>query len=289
MGWRKGFVLALALGLAATASLATDDAQKAEPSNELPVHIYNRYLIVVEGSIGNVHGLRFLLDTGTSTTAVDRRLAKRLGVAGQRAKVINFDKIVPVQWGIIPEITLGPEQVLHVPVCIEDLSYLHAGPLPVDAIIGLDLLRRQTFMVDYAASRVLFGATETAGMHAVPMRVTQAAVTVEAQLNGRSVWMIADTGLLRTTLYERGVEAVLENYRVQGHVVAQSIGGPIENRVSTVLQLRCGGQELDREVLLVAPPAANRLSDVAGFLGPASFNPKQVVFDFDSNQLLWKN
>jgi len=289
MGWSKGFVLGLALGLTATVSLATDNTQNREQINELPVHIYNRYLIVAEGSIGNVHGLRLLVDTGTSTTAIDRRLAKRLGLPGQPAKLVNFDKIVPVEWGIIPEITLGPEQVLRVPVFIEDLSYLHAGPSPIDGIIGLDLLRRKTFMVDYEAGRVLFGATETAGMHSVPMRVSQIAISVEAQLNGHAVWMIADTGLLRTTLYERGVEAVLENDRVQGHVVAQSLGGPVENRVSTVLQLRCGGQELDREVLFVAMPASHRLSDVAGFLGPASFNPKQVVFDFESNQLLWKN
>lgn len=286
---KNAVVLVLAMGLATISSLGADDANRTEQRSGLPVHIYNRYQIVAEGSAGNVHGLRFLLDTGTTTTSIDRRIAKHLGVAGQRTKVVNFDKVVQVEWGIVPEITLGPEKAAGVPVLIEDLSYLHAGPVPIDGIIGLDLLRRKTFVIDYASSRVIFGETDTTGMHAVPMRVGQTTLTVQAELDGRPVWMIADTGLLRTTLYERGVEAVLENYRVQGHVTAQSMGGSVQNRVATVLQFSLGGQELDREVLFVTAPASNQLNDVAGFLGPASFTAKQVVFDFDSSQLFWKN
>jgi hypothetical protein len=284
-----GVLLFIAAGLAVAAISAGSDENPPTQSNPLPVHIYNRYQIVAEGSVGNVHGLHFLLDTGTTTTSIDRRVAKRLALAGQRTRVVNFDKVVPVEWGIVPGITLGTEEVSQFPVMIEDLTYLHAGPSAIDAIIGLDLLRRKTFVVDYAGSRVIFGATETTGMHSAPMRVDQTMVTVEAELDGHPVWMIADTGLLRTTLYERGAEAVLENYRVQGHVAAQTMGGPVQNRVATVLQLRLSGQQLDREVLFIAPPAADRLSDVAGFLGPASFKPKEVVFDFESNQLLWKN
>lgn len=289
MCWSRAVVLALAMGVATISSLGADATNRSGQSNELAVRIYNRYQIVAEGSVGNVHGLRFLLDTGTTTSSIDRRVAKHLGLAGQRTKVVNFDKVVPVEWGIVSEITLGPEQALQVPVLIEDLHYLHAGPLRIDGIIGLDLLRRKTFVVDYAASRVIFGGTDTAGMHAVPMRLGETTVTVQAQLDGRPVWMIADTGLLRTTLYERGIETALENYRIKQHLLANALGGVVENRLTTVLQLRLGDQQLDREVLFIAPPAANQLSDIAGFLGPASLNPKQVVFDFDSNQLFWKN
>jgi Aspartyl protease len=285
----KGVVLALVMGLAAISSLCADDANRPDLRNELPVHIYNRYQIVAEGSVGNVHGLHLLLDTGTTTTSIDRRIAKRLGVAGQRTKVVNFDKVVPVEWGIVSEITLGLQRAVELPVLIEDLSYLHAGPSHIDAIIGLDLLRRKTFVVDYVASQVSFGATDTTGMHAAPMRLGQTTVTVQAVLDGRPVWMIADTGLLRTTLYEKGIERTLANYRVKEHLLAHAMGGVVENRLTTVLQFRLGDQQLDREVLFIAPPAANQLSDIAGFLGPASFNPKQVVFDFDSNQLLWKS
>jgi hypothetical protein len=209
-------------------------------------------------------------------------------VTGQRTQVVNFDKVVRVKWGIVPAITLGPEQVVQVPVLIEDLSYLQAGPQRIDGIIGLDFLRRHTFVVDYAGSRVIFGATDTTGMHAAPMRLGETTVTVQAELDGRPVWLIVDTGLLRTTLYERGIETAIEDYRVKEHLLAHAMGGPVENRSTTVLQLSLGDQPLDKEVLFIAPPAANRLSDIAGFFGPASLSPKQVVFDFDSNQLFWK-
>jgi len=41
-------------------------------------------------------------------------------------------------------------------------------------------------------------------------------------------------------------------------------------------------------VLFVGAPPANRLDDVAGYLGPASLKAKQVMFDFDAHQLRWK-
>ncbi|MGB9445817.1 MAG: aspartyl protease family protein, partial [Candidatus Acidiferrum sp.] len=136
--------------------------------------------------------------------------------------------------------------------------------------------------------RVVFGPAETTGMHGAALRANQTRVTVDAELDGRHVWMIADTGVLRTIVYERGPESILENYRVQGRIVAQSMGGLVENRVVTVLQLRLGDQDLDRQVVFVAPPAGNNLNDVAGYLGPASLNARQIVFDFKSNELRWK-
>jgi len=100
--------------------------------------------------------------------------------------------------------------------------------------------------------------------------------------------MIADTGVRRTILYERGQEAILEKFRIQGRVLAHSMGGTVENRLALALQLSLGGQDLDREVVFISPPAADKLDNVAGYLGPASLNAKQIVFDFDANQLRWK-
>jgi hypothetical protein len=53
-------------------------------------------------------------------------------------------------------------------------------------------------------------------------------------------------------------------------------------------RLRLGGQDLDREVVLISAPGAKRLSGVSGYLGLASLNAKQVAFDFETNQLLWR-
>lgn len=291
MTWRWRFLavfVATVLAAIVPAARAGGKADTGSTNYQIPIDIYHGYLIVAPVDIGQLHGLRFLLDTGCTNTVIDRRVAKRLGLAAQRTKVVNFDKLVAVASGELPEITFGLEQAHNLRVLIEDLRYVPAGQAPLDGIIGLDLLRRRNFLVDYAEARLVFDASETAGMQAVPMHVSSTTLSVEAQLDGRPVWMIADTGLLRTMIYERGLEAVLENNRVQGHVLSQSTSGWVQNRVSMVLQFRLGPRDLDREVLFVSAPPANRLHDVAGYLGPASLKAKQVMFDFDAHQLRWK-
>jgi hypothetical protein len=290
MTWQARFlfIVVMAFAVLTPAIRASSNADSGSTHNQVLVDIYRGYLIVAPVDVGKFQGLRFLLDTGTTNTVIDRRLAKPLGLVGRPRKVLNFNKLITVECAELPEIAFGPDVANHLPVLLEDLRYLQTGQGSVDGILGLDLLRQRNFLVDYAESRVVFGTTETTDMQAVPMRMTQTLLSVEAQLNGRPVWMIADTGLLRTMIYERGLEALLENDRIQGHVRSQSMGGWVENRVSTVLQFRLGAQDLEREVLFVPAPAANRLDEVAGFLGPASLKAKQVLFDFDAHQLRWK-
>ena len=290
MTWQARFlhIVVMAFAVLISETRANSNADTGSTNNRVLVDIYRGYLIVAPVDVGKFRGLRFLLDTGTTNTVIDRRLAKQLGLAGRPRKVVNFNKLITVECAELPDIAFGPDVANNLPVLIEDLRYLQAGQGSVDGILGLDLLRRRNFLVDYAESHVVFGTTETADMQAAPMRVTNTVLSVEAQLNGRPVWMIADTGLLRTMIYERGLEALLENNRVQGHVRSQSMSGSLDNRVATVLQFRLGGQDLEREVLFVPPPATNCLDDVAGFLGPAALKAKQVLFDFDAHQLRWK-
>jgi hypothetical protein len=289
MTWQARFlsIVVMVFAVLSAATRASRNADTGSTNNQVLVAIYRGYLIMAPVDVGKFRGLRFLLDTGTTNTVLDRRLARQLRLAGWPRKVVNLDKLSTVECAELPEIAFGPEVANNLPVLIEDLRYLQTGQ-GVDGIIGLDLLRRRNFLVDYAEGRVVFGTTETGDMQAVPMRMTQTLLSVEAQLNGRSVWMIADTGLLRTMIYERGLDALLGHDRIQGHVRSQSTGGWVENRVSTVLQFRLGGQDLEREVLLVPAPPDNRFDDLAGYLGPASLKAKQVMFDFDAHQLRWK-
>ncbi|MFY9803870.1 MAG: retroviral-like aspartic protease family protein [Candidatus Acidiferrales bacterium] len=257
-------------------------------SNEMAIELYGGYLAVARGGVNNADNLRFLLDTGASNTAIDRRVAERLGLHGQSAKVINFDKNVAVEWTEVQELTFGPERIRNVRVLIEDFGYLRSSGLHVDGVIGLDQLRSQSFLVDYARERVMFGPIATGGLRGVPMRADAKLIRVEVELDAQPVWLVADTGARGIVLYEDTIKDLLVNYRVEGRTGAASLGGPLENRVAIVPRLRLGGQDLDREVVLVSAPGAKRLSGVSGYLGLASLDAKQVAFSFETNQLLWK-
>jgi len=257
-------------------------------SNEMAIEVYGGYLAVGRGSVNNADNLRFLLDTGASSTAIDRRVAERLGLHGQPAKIINFDKTVALEWTEVQEMTFGPERIRNVRVMIEDLGYLRSTGVHVDGVIGLDQLRRQSFLVDYARESVVLGPTAKEGMRGVPMRADAKSLRVEVELDQRPVWMVADTGARGIVLYEDTVKDLLANYRVEGRTGVVGLGGPLENRTAIVSRLRLGGQDLDREVVLISAPGAKRLSGVSGYLGLASLDAKQVAFSFETNQLLWR-
>ena len=257
-------------------------------SNEMAIEVYGGYLAVGRGSVNNADNLRFLLDTGASSTAIDRRVAERLGLHGQPAKVINFDKTVALEWTEVQEMTFGPERIRNVRVMIEDLGYLRSTGVHVDGVIGLDQLRRQSFLVDYARESVVLGPTAKEGMRGVPMRADAKSLRVEVELDQRPVWMVADTGARGIVLYEDTLKDLLANYRVEGRTGVVGLGGPLENRTAIVPRLRLGGQDLDREVVLISAPGAKRLSGVSGYLGLASLDAKQVAFSFETNQLLWR-
>lgn len=292
--------------LSAVCCAAVGNTRTQLASNEMAIEIYGGYLVVAQGSVNNAENLRLLLDTGATNTAIDRQVAERLGLHGHPAKVINFDKTVALESAEVEEMTFGPERIRNARVLIEDLGYFRSAGLHIDGVIGLDQLRKQSFLVDYARERVIFdptsksnptstsdptsmfGPTATRGMHSVPMRADARSITVEVALDGRPIWMVADTGSRGILLYEDTLKDLPANYRVEGRTSAASLGGPFENRLAIVPRLRLGGQDLDREVVLISAPGAKKLSGVSGYLGLASLEAKQVAFSFETNQLLWK-
>lgn len=288
MDWRGFAVGLVAASLFAVGARGGGKTKRELASNEMPVEIYYGYLVVAQGSVNGLGNLRFLLDTGATDTAIDRSVAERLGLRNEPTKVTSFDKTVESNWTEVREITFGPERASHVRVMIEDLGYMRSVGTHVDGVIGLDQLRRQSFIVDYAKECVVFGPAATAGMRGATMLAHGKVIRVEAELDGRPVWMIADTGAPGTVFYEDTLKDLAVSYRLEGRPDWLSLGGHVESSIATVPRFRVGGQDLRREVILVSVPGAKRLTGVSGYLGLVSLNAKQVAFSFETDQLLWR-
>jgi Aspartyl protease len=269
------------------ASPAKPKSKPSEASNELPIDLYEGYLIVVRGSIGDLHGLRFLLDTGATTTTIDRKLADKLQLPRRPGQVISFDKSVRVEWSKLPDLDYCPEHFSNVPVVVQDMSYFLATGVHVDGLIGWDLLRRGSFRLDFAKKCVVFGPTEQSEGRVAPMKPDALFLTVQVDLNGQTMSMVADTGMLGTAFYEGSLHQMRETYKTQAYAIGRSIGGGVKSRSVLVPRLRLGTQDLDREVRLLQRPDSAALHGIAGYLGISALEPKEIAFDFERNELRW--
>jgi len=110
---------------------------------------------------------------------------------------------------------------------------------------------------------------------------------VQVDLDGRPLWMIADTGMRGTTFYEGWLEQMRQGYSVKSRTMGRSVAGAVEFRVALVPRLQLGSQDLDREVYLVHQSQSESLLGIAGYLGIAALQAKEVTFDFERSELTW--
>jgi hypothetical protein len=286
MGARKFRAILMAVLLLLGATRADPKTKGKLDVNQLPMNVVGGYLIVVKGSIGDRHTLNFLLDTGATTSAIDRKLAERLNLATRSSQMVNFDKTLQVQWCMLPELVYGPERAANIKVVVEDLRYLRTSGAAVDGVIGWDLLRRHSFRLDFANKRVVFGATSATEGHSVPSRETPLCLAVPIDLDGRELWMIADTGMRGAMFYRPQLEAT--SYQWRASISGRGVAGSVESQLALVPRLRIGTRDLDRQVYVVRPPNSAVLDGIAGYLGIASLKAKQVTFDLDRGVLSWQ-
>ena len=196
-------VLLASSGLADAAKrrAKTDHWDEAVPAQTLPVRIYRDFLVVAEGQFAGVPEIQnFVLDTGTAPSVVNATMVTQLGLATKPSTNTTVGKIIPAQAAIIPEVRLGPIRVASLPVRVEDLSRLEREiGIPIAGVIGLDVLSKSSFKLNYDHREIEFGRVSREG---IPVHVdARSGIAVaEIRLSGKAVRMLVDTGSNRIVL-----------------------------------------------------------------------------------------
>jgi predicted aspartyl protease len=171
------------------------ETNEAAQTSRLSVQIYRNFLVVAEGQIGGIPGpANFIVDTGATPSVIDRKVATQLGLAGRPASSIALGTRGSAQLATLPEIVFGSIHAIGLPVLVADLSNFEADfGIPIAGIIGMDVLSKSDFSLDYDARQIEFGAASHGG---IPIdydaRAGIAVATVK--IRSKTVRLLVDTG-----------------------------------------------------------------------------------------------
>ncbi len=274
------FLIGLAI-LAYPPSIKADQGTGTRPAVETTVRfdLYRGYLIVARGSAGPLKGLNFLLDTGASPSVLDRRLARKLHLEELPASVGVLDGRVQAGRAIASDLEFGPNRRENFPVLIEDLSFLErALSVRIDGVIGLDVLGKSTFEIDYPAREIRFGAPRPLPV-SIPIRIKDGLATVDAQVNQAPVRLLVDTGASSLIVFQSRMPGTVLGLKVSAVQRSANLSGDFERKQVWLRSLRLGDAEFGQESASLVQDRRDAGQDFDGLLSPAALGIARIAVD----------
>jgi hypothetical protein len=257
---------------------------------QIPFKLYDGFAVVIRGAIGNQENLNFLVDTGAVPSAIHQRLKRQLNLNGLHEDISVINQSTSVERVELPILRLGPLKVKPLSVVVVDLTSIEVRlGVRLDAVVGLDVLGRQDFVIDYAKHMIRLGASDVNGQ-AVPFELrTQAGapyVVIPIEVNSHALWVLLDTGTDGLSLFQARLQGRLPALKKSGVGQEVNAGGAHTVQLAEVSTLRLGGKTWSNlSAVAVAVPSVSALRDFDGMLGPASLHITRMAFNFGSNAL----
>lgn len=260
------------------------DLDASAPSSTLPFELRSDFLVVVSGQVGELTNLKFIIDTGSSYTVLDEKVAEKLRLPRRPGKITNFDHDIPVEWVDVRELRAGPIRASEISVMIAKLADYSEFTENVDGIIGLDLLSRgRTLIIDYERRVLSFDFDENEAGERPPSRYFVVPIVVQ----GLPMRLFVDTGFRDMLLYKDRLRKGLPNLSLIGEPKDVAIGRLQATQVN-LPGVKIAGPENVATVFLIDGPKQGNPFGVDGYLGPASLHAKRIELDFAASQLRWQ-
>src|ERR1700758_2188706 len=107
---KHGTLFSLLFALLMSRSLANAQlaiAQSTVVYEVIPAKLYHGYLMVVQGTIGDLGKRNFAIDTGAFPSVIDRSLAKKLHLASNREELRVVDRNLNSEAASVPNVAIG--------------------------------------------------------------------------------------------------------------------------------------------------------------------------------------
>jgi hypothetical protein len=261
-------------------------APPSHPPVKLQFRLQWGYLAIVEGSIGDIHGLNFLVDTGSHPSIVDQKIARSLRLTGEPVRVSLSGTSVPTQRVVLPSLLVGPIRAESLPALAQDLSFFEkAIGIQVDAIVGLDVLRKSSFTINYQTNEIIFGPVERLP-YSAPFETDTPVVTIRVQALDQQLRLVVDTG---------GPDLMLLQSRLRGFPALERLGvekvadvsGSFHRRRVLVPDVHLGKEKIGSQIAFILDDRKDDGDDFDGVLGVRGAKFRKIAFDFEHHTFSW--
>jgi len=272
-------------------NLASAQVSQAESpvrlSVKIPIRVYWGYLVVIEGSIGDIHKLNFLVDTGAYPSVIDRKIARRLGLPEQPSRVNLSNKSVQTSLAVVPSLLIGPLRAESLSVLTADLSFFQKTiGHKVDGIVGLDVLRKSSFTINYRSKEMIFGPVEGLTFSA-PFESDMPVVTIRAHSDNQKLRLVMDTGGPDLTLFQSRM-AGSTGFQELGTEKVSDVYGSFLRRKVQISNVHLGKETIGSQVAFVVDDRKDAGDDFDGVLGVRGPQFWKIAFDFEQRKFFWE-
>jgi hypothetical protein len=275
--------------LAQSNSVAAPDGTQHvhSPAIELPIQLCRDYIVVVEGSIGTLEKLTFIIDTGAYPSMVDQRISTALGLSERGGTVGLVNQNVQTKLATLPVVAVGPARVENIPVLVQDLSSFEKTlRRRIDAVVGLDVLGKTSFSINYKTKRLRFGPVERS-QSAVSFKADQALIIVQVRLHDQTVQLLVDTGASALMLFQSRLRTSLSPSAGK-EAKATNVGGDFQRRAILIPDLHLGIENLGPQQGFVVEDQRDDGRDFDGVLSVRGLYLEEIGFDFENHEISWK-
>lgn len=261
-------------------------AMAAQPQ-AIPFQLEGGFLIEVEGGIGPLEGLKFILDTGATYSVIDRRIANRFSAVRRPGRVFNFDGFTSVDWAEFPHVHFGPIEVRNASMMVTQLAKYSELIGNADAIIGLDLLSTAGKLGIFYDSRMVVLTPRDGNAQGGSQEERPEYIAVQAMVQGQPIRLLLDTGMNAIVLYEDRIRKRLPNLRLT-HERTDAHMGRLQGKTARLPGFRLDGPDSDAEVFLMNGPREDLLPGIEGYLGTGALKAKRIEIDFEGKIVRWQ-
>jgi predicted aspartyl protease len=238
-------------------------------ANVVGFELIDNYLITVRGTIGDIAGLKFVIDTGATYSVVDESIVRRLQLARSPGKIFRFDHYANVEWAVLPQLIVGPLSARNAKVVVDRLPY---STEKISAIIGLDLLSgRDKLLIDFDDSTISFGNRFERG--------TLRSLTAPIVVQGKTLNLVVDSGMRGYLLYGASSRHIPAHaFKVDTTKTNQG-----ESRRAGI----SSGSERDDRIVTIARPSSGVPARVDGYAGLDTLKAHVIELDFENMRIRW--